>query len=350
MGSAVMKQAQVPYNPVEVLLADQPGPRKIGGTQASGALSGLAALGSGVTSPQVLRVVLESPTVKRQLLRYVLRRLPTGATPADAEDVLLAYLGFRLDAVVSSYQVERGTFIHYFHCCLERFCFEKARSLRKRKERYESLDSADSDRRPLLEVIANESPGTDPVEGTVRRESRSAISAALLRLPDQQRKVFLMSWFDGLEHPEIASRLGISAGYVAVLFYRARNALALSLRGLRGLHFQLHVHEVNDWCGLCQALRAPSALLDAKAQAAVVAGCDGALNHDGQVIVLRAIDDLVEERRLYERTPLGREVARGSGPTELRTLFQSKDVVSVLRLNHALIGDLLKAYLTGRSV
>ena len=45
-------------------------------------------------------------------------------------------------------------------------------------------------------------------------ERRDLVSAALSRLPDQQRQVLELAYFQGLSHSEIAAQTGLSLGTV----------------------------------------------------------------------------------------------------------------------------------------
>lgn len=326
-------------------MADEPGPLKLAIGDAIP--STLATLGVGPTAGQVLDAILKSDAEKRRLLRFVLRHLPPPATAADAEDVFFEFLGRRLEAVVRSHQVGLAPFPAYFYRCLERFCIDKGRVMRRRMERgrHESLDSSEADGTPLLQLIANPSPDSDPHELLECRESASAIHVALMKLPERHREVFILSWFDDLDHAQIAARLDISLGHVAVSYHRARKALAFSLRELRGLRLHLAASDVRDWTGLCEFLRGFSDLLGSEAEAAVGAGCSRALNNQEQAAILQAVDRVIADSRLLARTSLGQQLQAGGGTNDLRALFESKEIVALLRLNRAVLRNLLLPYL-----
>ena len=59
------------------------------------------------------------------------------------------------------------------------------------------------------------------------------VRLALEQLPDDERQVVRLSWFDGLAHPEIADKLGVPVGTVKSRSYRAHRRLADLLAHVR---------------------------------------------------------------------------------------------------------------------
>ena len=57
-----------------------------------------------------------------------------------------------------------------------------------------------------------------------------AVREALRVLPRRQREVTVLRYYGGLDVEEIAQTLGISAGNVKAVLFRARQALATALR------------------------------------------------------------------------------------------------------------------------
>lgn len=64
------------------------------------------------------------------------------------------------------------------------------------------------------------------------RTIASRIDAAIARLSDSQRQVFLMKEFDGMKHAEIAARLGIAVGTSKVHYFLALKRLREDLHDL----------------------------------------------------------------------------------------------------------------------
>ena len=59
------------------------------------------------------------------------------------------------------------------------------------------------------------------------------VRIALDQLPDDERQVVRLSWFDGLAHTEIADKLGVPLGTVKSRSYRAHRRLADLLAHVR---------------------------------------------------------------------------------------------------------------------
>ena len=68
---------------------------------------------------------------------------------------------------------------------------------------------------------------------TDRSLERLTLDAALRRLPDEHRTVFLLKEVEGYDHAEIAELLGISSANSEVRLHRARRRLRDLLRGSR---------------------------------------------------------------------------------------------------------------------
>ncbi|MBA3714056.1 MAG: sigma-70 family RNA polymerase sigma factor [Pyrinomonadaceae bacterium] len=55
---------------------------------------------------------------------------------------------------------------------------------------------------------------SDACENVIRSEQGRIVSEALAALPDKQRRVLLLAYFEGLSQPQIAARLGLPLGTV----------------------------------------------------------------------------------------------------------------------------------------
>src|SRR3954447_14609356 len=64
-----------------------------------------------------------------------------------------------------------------------------------------------------------------PPEVAARREELAALTAGVKGLPDQQREALVKRELEGRSHEEIGASLGVSAGAVRGLIYRARASL-----------------------------------------------------------------------------------------------------------------------------
>ena len=89
---------------------------------------------------------------------------------------------------------------------------DRLRSLRRRR-----------DEQPADESIFDRQPAVgDPLSILATSERAAHVSAALRQLPDEQREVLELAYFDGLSQSEIAERLTLPLGTVKT---RARLAL-----------------------------------------------------------------------------------------------------------------------------
>ncbi len=74
------------------------------------------------------------------------------------------------------------------------------------------------------------SPAATGDEVLERREFRRTLSRALARLPENQRRVFVLKGFEGYSHAEVGRLLRIREATVKTLFFRAVRRLRTELR------------------------------------------------------------------------------------------------------------------------
>ena len=132
---------------------------------------------------------------------------------ADAEDVTQE-LFLRLSSAATGFTGPASSFPGWIRRVAVRQALMHMRGGRRRRE--VSVDGVAN----LL------SPATDNLE-------RMTIDAALARLPDEHRTVFLLKEVEGYGHAEIAELLGISVANSEVRLHRARRLLRELLRGSR---------------------------------------------------------------------------------------------------------------------
>ena len=75
---------------------------------------------------------------------------------------------------------------------------------------------------PLTEPIASRLEAPDSTAGTALRQD---VQDALRRLPEDQKQVILLRFFEDLPHNEIAAAMGRRSGAIRALQHRALNAL-----------------------------------------------------------------------------------------------------------------------------
>ena len=69
-----------------------------------------------------------------------------------------------------------------------------------------------------------------PLSGVIENEIKEILQKTLEQLPEQCRKIFIMSRFDGMKHEEIAQELGISINTVRTQIHRALAKLRVELK------------------------------------------------------------------------------------------------------------------------
>ena len=94
------------------------------------------------------------------------------------------------------------------------------------------LNAMRSDRRRLARVAPVAEPGVfeRPSLGTPLPVRRLSLDAAIARLPDRAREVFVLHDVEGFAGPEIADLLGVAEGTVRAHLHRARSLLREVLR------------------------------------------------------------------------------------------------------------------------
>jgi RNA polymerase sigma-70 factor (ECF subfamily) len=73
--------------------------------------------------------------------------------------------------------------------------------------------------------------GTDyPLAGIIENEISAILQKTIDQLPEQCRKIFIMSRIDGLKHEKIAQELGVSINTVRTQIHRALKKLRIELK------------------------------------------------------------------------------------------------------------------------
>ena len=131
----------------------------------------------------------------------------------DAEDVIQE-LFVALPTTLSAYDPSRGALGAWLRRVAVRVALMRMRTVRRRRE---------TDAESVAGLLARD-------DATLERIS---IEAAIDRLSDEQRTVFLLKEVEGYDHREIASLLEISVANSEVRLFRARQALRAFLGGSR---------------------------------------------------------------------------------------------------------------------
>lgn len=98
--------------------------------------------------------------------------------------------------------------------------------------RRQAIDAYRRDRRTAATPPSELDSSEPPVSFEATWEAWQ-VRLALEQLPEEERAVVKLSWFDGLAHPEIADKLGVPIGTVKSRSHRAHHRLAELLEPLR---------------------------------------------------------------------------------------------------------------------
>lgn len=107
-----------------------------------------------------------------------------------------------------------------------RFLRAQRRDVRLERELAENLDRSS---RALGQVLI--APHSTPSQQAARREQDVLLAEALGRLPADYREVLVLHYLEGLNHPEVARRMGRTVDSVKNLWARALGKLRRSLGG-----------------------------------------------------------------------------------------------------------------------
>jgi RNA polymerase sigma-70 factor, ECF subfamily len=147
----------------------------------------------------------------------VIRRIVRDA--AAAEDVLQDVF-WQIWQDASQYDARRGSPAAWVLMRAKARAIDRLRSIRRREQTFV----------PELDHEQARPTDGDTENPAVAAESRGLVEQALARLPDAQRRVIELAFFDGLTQSEIAARLGEPLGTVKT---RARLGLERLREGMQ---------------------------------------------------------------------------------------------------------------------
>ena len=101
-----------------------------------------------------------------------------------------------------------------------------------RSKKRQIVHSLDNDQLPIDEPMAKDL-GSDPEKLIVEKDRHRVINQAVNYLSPNQKKVFLMNRYDGLQIKEISEVLGIAEGTVKIHLHRAIKKLRVLLQPFR---------------------------------------------------------------------------------------------------------------------
>ncbi|HEX5475981.1 MAG TPA: sigma-70 family RNA polymerase sigma factor [Vicinamibacterales bacterium] len=98
-------------------------------------------------------------------------------------------------------------------------CLDRIKARTRRERWIQPVGDAASGERDLSERIASHGPS--PEEALLAQERRRTIAAALARLPERQRSVFVLSQVEGCTSREVSALTGLNESTVRVHLFRA---------------------------------------------------------------------------------------------------------------------------------
>lgn len=143
----------------------------------------------------------------------------------SAED-LVQEAFWRVWRRAGTFELQRGQFAPWLLGIVHNLAIDE---MRRRRARPNAL-STDADDEALMELPDRDA---DVVETVLVQVNAAQVRAALRELPDAQRQVIELAYYDGLTHQEIAARLNEPLGTVHT---RARLALQRLRQNLLPLH------------------------------------------------------------------------------------------------------------------
>jgi RNA polymerase sigma-70 factor (ECF subfamily) len=108
-------------------------------------------------------------------------------------------------------------------------CLDRQKSQRRRERWVVPSAGTEDGERDRLEGAR--APGASPEEALLLRERRSQIAAAVSRLPERQRAIFLLCHYEGCSSKEVGTMIGLNESTVRVHLFRAVRKLRSLLGG-----------------------------------------------------------------------------------------------------------------------
>jgi RNA polymerase sigma-70 factor, ECF subfamily len=108
-------------------------------------------------------------------------------------------------------------------------CLDRQKARRRRARWIVPVPEADPGERSWFESVP--AHGSSPEESLLRRERRTQIAAAVGRLPERQRSIFLLCHYEGCSSKEVSTITGLNESTVRVHLFRAVRKLRSLLGG-----------------------------------------------------------------------------------------------------------------------
>ncbi len=169
----------------------------------------------GGTTAQKEKAFAELLRRHREPIYWVCRRLLN--THDDADDVTQTVFLKIFQALPNFQEEAQFSTWAYKIATNESLNFLRAKAAR----RAESLDVLHSDNADVKSNIELKADSKTPDEELMRAEEQSAIEAAIALLPEKQRAVFVMRYYDELSYEEIVKIVGGTVGGLKANYFHA---------------------------------------------------------------------------------------------------------------------------------
>ncbi|AKT38378.1 uncharacterized protein CMC5_025240 [Chondromyces crocatus] len=166
-----------------------------------------------------------------KLVRQLSRRLPANV---ERDDLLAAGIFGLLDSIRRNGGSEGEAFASYARMRIRGAIVDELRAQdwlsRRAREAVTASGSEGTSFVPLHEMTPGEESthlahGEDPSEALVAHSERHALTSAIAKLPERERRVVGMYYFEGAKLKEIGAELGVSEPRVSQLHARALGRL-----------------------------------------------------------------------------------------------------------------------------
>jgi RNA polymerase sigma-70 factor (ECF subfamily) len=108
-------------------------------------------------------------------------------------------------------------------------CLDRQKARRRRARWIVQVPEAEPGERSWVESVPTQ--GSSPEESLLRRERRGQIAAAVGKLPERQRTIFLLCHYEGCSSKEVSTITGLNESTVRVHLFRAVRKLRSLLGG-----------------------------------------------------------------------------------------------------------------------
>ena len=179
------------------------------------------------TPPPAARVAAlsEETASLRQLVRSVVAGvMGLGASHPDVEDCAHEALSRALEG---QGRLRPGEPLRPWVVGIARHVAIDALRAKKRSRQRTITDGAEDGETPLLDRVADPTPGPEERASTAQRTAR--VQGLLAKLPEEQRRALVLFHVDGLKYQAIAAELGAPMGTVATWIARGRKSIADAL-------------------------------------------------------------------------------------------------------------------------